>query len=163
MRHSLAIATFVSLMIHGAIFFALSRPLEDSIAFQAGRSAIEVAQPGAAYAEKKGTGVAAPAVPRGEGPKVSPGQEGILDGSALGIPPPEYPSLSRLRGEQGEVLLNLWFNAEKELVEAEVEKSSGYSMLDQAAVAAVKKGLPSAKNPVRAQEKKIRFKFQLRK
>ena len=52
---------------------------------------------------------------------------------------PEYPPISRRLGEQGTVLLKIVIDANGDVTSATVEKSSGYSRLDEAAVSWVKR------------------------
>lgn len=51
---------------------------------------------------------------------------------------PDYPRLSRLRGEEGDVVLKMWVNAKGRVDEVEVVGSSGFEELDAAAVRAVR-------------------------
>lgn len=53
-------------------------------------------------------------------------------------PPPEYPLAARRRGYQGTVVLNVLVNAEGRVENLWVADSSGYRLLDNAAVRAVK-------------------------
>lgn len=66
---------------------------------------------------------------------------------------PEYPRLSRLRGEQGDVIVEIIVNERGTVDEVTVVASSGYSELDAAAVKAAK----AAKfNPARADGAAVR-------
>ena len=47
--------------------------------------------------------------------------------------PPTYPIQAIRQGQQGEVILNITINAAGEVVDVQVEKSSGYRVLDRAA------------------------------
>ncbi len=73
-----------------------------------------------------------------------------------GNPPPEFPELARQNGWYGTVLLKLWIDEEGRVTEVRVEKSSGYGVLDAAAVNAVKRwrGRPARHNarPVATEE-----------
>jgi protein TonB len=73
-----------------------------------------------------------------------------------GNPPPEFPELARQNGWYGTVLLKLWIDAEGRVTDVRVEKSSGYGVLDAAAVNAVKRwrGRPARHNarPVATEE-----------
>lgn len=53
-------------------------------------------------------------------------------------PEPEYPLAARRRGQQGTVLLNITVNARGQATEISLKQSSGYELLDQAALQAVK-------------------------
>lgn len=66
---------------------------------------------------------------------------------------PEYPRLSRLRGEQGDVIVEIVVNERGTVDEVTVVASSGYSELDAAAVKAAK----AAKfNPAKADGAAVR-------
>lgn len=58
--------------------------------------------------------------------------------SYLSNPVPEYPSMSRRLGEEGRVLMKVLVSAEGAATDVQIEKSSGSSRLDRAAVSAVK-------------------------
>lgn len=53
-------------------------------------------------------------------------------------PKPEYPRLSKQRGEQGKVLVSVFISTDGTAQKAEIKTSSGYERLDQAALATVK-------------------------
>jgi protein TonB len=53
--------------------------------------------------------------------------------------PPTYPNLARKRGHQGTVVLQVFVNRQGRIDDIRLDESSGYSMLDRAAVNAVKK------------------------
>jgi protein TonB len=55
------------------------------------------------------------------------------------IPPPRYPDLARRRGWQGTVLLVVKIDASGRVTDVAVEESSGYELLDAAAVGAVRR------------------------
>jgi protein TonB len=52
---------------------------------------------------------------------------------------PEYPALSRRREEQGSVMLKLLIGANGHVLESQIEQSSGYARLDEAARAGLSK------------------------
>lgn len=54
-------------------------------------------------------------------------------------PAPEYPRASRRRGEQGQVLLRVRVTTVGRPAEVELERSSGYRRLDQAAIDTVRR------------------------
>ena len=56
-------------------------------------------------------------------------------------PPPSYPVIARKRGYQGNVTLEVLINKQGKVIDLKVYASSGYSMLDKTAAAAVKKWL----------------------
>lgn len=57
----------------------------------------------------------------------------------LNNPAPEYPALARRKGEQGRVLLKVLVSETGMAEKVQVDTSSGFAKLDQAAVEAVKK------------------------
>lgn len=77
--------------------------------------------------------VTAPALPA---PVVTPPR---IDASYRGNAAPSYPSASRRLGEQGTVILRLFVKADGSVGEVGLEKSSGFSRLDQAAMDTVKR------------------------
>lgn len=60
-----------------------------------------------------------------------------FDAAYLDNPSPRYPPLSRKLAEQGRVLLRVMVAANGRAVTVQLERSSGYARLDDAAVAAV--------------------------
>jgi protein TonB len=52
-------------------------------------------------------------------------------------PPPTYPRRARLRGQQGMALIHARLDAGGEVIETRLAKSSGFSLLDKAAMKAV--------------------------
>lgn len=52
--------------------------------------------------------------------------------------PPQYPGLSRKRGQQGTVILQVLVNGEGRVADLLIDKSSGFALLDRAALKAVK-------------------------
>jgi TonB family protein len=80
-------------------------------------------------------------------------------------PKPVYPLEARQKGYEGEVLLKVEVLQNGRVGEVQVEKSSGYEILDQSAIAAVKKWrfVPATKGGVNIPcWVNIPFKFQLR-
>ena len=61
------------------------------------------------------------------------------DADYLNNPAPMYPGMSRRMGEQGTVLLRVFINTEGRAEKAEIRTSSGYSRLDEAALATVQR------------------------
>jgi protein TonB len=53
-------------------------------------------------------------------------------------PPPEYPAIARRRGYEGIVLVEVLVSREGRVQELRLSQSSGYSVLDQAAMASMK-------------------------
>jgi len=52
----------------------------------------------------------------------------------VAVAPPQYPSGSKMRHEEGEVVLAVTLNAAGEAIGARIAKSSGYEALDQSAL-----------------------------
>lgn len=61
-----------------------------------------------------------------------------LNADYLNNPAPDYPSTSRQSGEQGRVLMRALIDAEGRVERIELRKTSGYNLLDQAALDTVK-------------------------
>jgi protein TonB len=53
--------------------------------------------------------------------------------------PPPYPGLARKRGQEGTVILRVLVNSEGRVDDLEIENSSGFGLLDRAAVSSVRK------------------------
>ncbi len=68
--------------------------------------------------------------------KIEPPRFGV---AYLNNPAPDYPTASRRHTEQGRVLLKVLVTANGEAENVQIEKSSGYDRLDNAAIEAVKK------------------------
>ena len=80
----------------------------------------------------------APQIPPAEGnaPALTPP---VFSAAYLKNPPPEYPLAARRRGQEGLVLLAVRVNESGSPVEVRVAESSGSSVLDDAALEAVKR------------------------
>ena len=90
----------------------------------------------------------------------------LMKAQALFLPEPVYPLLSRKRGEEGRVVLEIKISAEGEVRRAEIQTSSSYSRLDRAAMDAVKMATfrPATEFGVPVQsERTIAYRFELRK
>jgi protein TonB len=61
------------------------------------------------------------------------------DADYLNNPAPVYPGMSRRMGEQGTVVLRVFINTEGRAEKSEIRTSSGYSRLDDAALATVQR------------------------
>jgi protein TonB len=59
------------------------------------------------------------------------------DADYLHNPKPEYPAMSKRRGEQGRVVLRVLIGADGVAQKAEVHQSSGFERLDQAGLGTV--------------------------
>lgn len=75
--------------------------------------------------------------PAAAGPAPQP-QPPRFDAAYLDNPSPVYPRLSRRMGEQGKTLLLVQVSAEGKALQVELQRSSGSSRLDQAAIEAVR-------------------------
>ena len=60
------------------------------------------------------------------------------DASHLNNPAPVYPNVSRRLGEQGKVLFDVYILPDGTVGEIKLKRSSGYTRLDDAALAAVR-------------------------
>ena len=104
---------------------------------------VPVMQPVAEHAVQPApVAVAAPA-PSPPAP-VQPASEPVIEpprysAAYLSNPPPAYPLAARRRGIEGTVLVRAEISAGGECQRAELKKTSGHEMLDQAALEAVKK------------------------
>lgn len=86
-----------------------------------------------------------PPVPVSEAPRI-PAQAAVAvpatpprsDAAYLNNPRPAYPLAARRRGDQGTVLIRVVVTAEGWATNANIEKSSGHPLLDDAALTAVK-------------------------
>lgn len=83
----------------------------------------------------------------------TPPKEDVVEQPKFGVaylnnPAPNYPGMSRRTGEQGQVMLRVLVSATGEAASVELEKTSQYERLDQAAIEAVKKWrfVPAKKN-----------------
>lgn len=79
-----------------------------------------------------------------EVPKVEPQLEPVLEPPKFGVaylnnPSPNYPSSSRRAGEEGRVMLRVLVSTSGNAETVELENSSGFERLDEAAINAVKK------------------------
>jgi TonB family protein len=93
------------------------------------------------------------------------GQSGVSSPGYAENPKPVYPQEARNKGYQGDVLLKVEVLSNGRVGEIEVEKSSGYEMLDQSALTTVKKWrfIPARKGGTAIPcWVTIPFKFQLR-
>lgn len=59
------------------------------------------------------------------------------DADYLNNPAPSYPAISRRLGEQGKVVIRVLIDKDGKPQQGEIEHSSGYARLDQAALRAV--------------------------
>ena len=80
------------------------------------------------------------------GEKTAGGETGVYSAGMFGIippvyqrtPQPAYPAAARRRGEEGDVLLKVEVLADGRVGRAEVEGSSGFALLDEAALRTVR-------------------------
>lgn len=100
------------------------------------------AAPVAVPVEAESVPVTAPVVDTGSAPgprEPSPGVRGTTAAVAYReVRPPDYPHAARLRGWEGETLLRVLVGADGRPRQVHVERSSGHSLLDRAAVHAVR-------------------------
>ena len=77
---------------------------------------------------------------------------------------PQYPYGSRIRGEEGVVILSATLNGSGNPTDVKVVNSSGYQSLDRAAVKAMKKAvfLFADGSPVSGEDVEYTFRFQLK-
>jgi len=88
------------------------------------------------------TAAAAPAAAGHQRPNTTPSPVVALpasDADYLNNPAPANPRMSRRQGEQGTVVLRVFINTEGRADKAEIRTSSGYSRLDEAALATVQR------------------------
>jgi protein TonB len=89
---------------------------------------------------------------------------GFVEARILALPEPAYPVLSRKRGEEGRVMLEVTISAEGGVRGARVQTSSNYSRLDRAALTAVRKAtfVPAIRygTPVESVTK-VAYRFEL--
>lgn len=98
--------------------------------------------PAAAPTAAAPTAAAAPAAAGHQRPNTTPSPIVSLpssDADYLNNPAPAYPRMSRRQGEQGTVVLRVFINTEGRAEKAEIRTSSGYSRLDEAALATVQR------------------------
>jgi len=81
--------------------------------------------------------------PSQESSSASPAQEAVkpelVEQLMFAHPPtpPRYPAIAKKRGQQGKVLLELWLNESGQQSHLTIAKSSGFEVLDNAALKAV--------------------------
>ncbi len=79
-------------------------------------------------------------------------------------PSPEYPALARRRGYEGLVFLEVLVDRKGKVIDLKIAQSSGFTILDQAALQAVKKWLfkPAQRGPEPIEDRvKVPIRFQL--
>ena len=76
----------------------------------------------------------------------TPSGDGVNGGS---YPPPEYPMQAQRRGYSGTVVVHIFVDTAGTVTSAEIFKSSGYTLLDEAAVEVVKRRWRFPPGPVR--------------
>ena len=93
----------------------------------------------------------------------APGPD-LVKARILSLPEPVYPVLSRKRGEEGQVVLEVTISAQGEVRRAQVNRSSSFKRLDRAALSAVKKALFSPATEYGASVEsvmKVAYRFEL--
>jgi protein TonB len=102
-------------------------------------SASEITVAKTAEAPKTPPAASPPPAPARSAPaEAAPLIQPHLNADYLDNPPPAYPRISRRLGEQGKVLLRAMINADGTVAQLSVQKTSGFSRLDQAALETVK-------------------------
>ena len=90
----------------------------------------------------------------------------LVEAQILSLPEPMYPVLSRKRGEEGRVVLEVSISAEGRVHSAEIQTSSSYSRLDRAALDAAKMAIFRSATefgvPVQS-ERTIAYRFELKR
>lgn len=81
----------------------------------------------------------APAAAPVETPRPAPLVQPRFNADYLDNPKPPYPSISRRMGEEGEVRLRVYVDASGAAQRVEIERTSGFARLDQAALDTVKR------------------------
>lgn len=104
---------------------------------------VSVMQPVAEHAVQQAPVAVVPPAPSPPAP-AQPASEPVIDpprynAAYLSNPPPVYPLAARRRGVEGTVLVRAEISAGGECQRAELKKTSGHEMLDNAALEAVKK------------------------
>lgn len=104
---------------------------------------VPVMQPVAEHAVQQAPVAVAPPAPPSPAP-LQPASEPVIEpprynAAYLSNPPPAYPLAARRRGIEGTVLVRAEISAGGECQRAELKKTSGHEMLDNAALEAVKK------------------------
>ena len=98
---------------------------------------------GAVHARQPQGLAALPAVARAKRPTTGSSVGAVIparySGGGLSNPPPRYPYRARQRGQEGRVILRVRVTASGEPSTVSVRQSSGYRLLDEAALAAVKR------------------------
>lgn len=90
------------------------------------------------------------------------GQQGVVQLQQLSQPrfavpptPPRYPKLARRRGIEGVVNIEVLFDQQGQAISIELQQSSGFAMLDKAALVAVKQWQFAAPSPATAKRYKV--------
>ena len=117
------------------------KPLPQKIERQSkAQPQLQPVQPVAERAVQQAPAVASPPVPVAAPPAPEPVVEPPrFNADYLSNPPPAYPLSVRRRGIEGTVLVRAEVAASGECLRAELKKTSGHGLLDQAALEAVKK------------------------
>ncbi len=89
----------------------------------------------------------------------------LVEAEALSLPEPSYPILSRKRGEEGRVIIEIEISAKGKVLRAQIARSSSYTGLDRGALEAVKEADCSPATefglPVES-ELKVAYRFELK-
>jgi periplasmic protein TonB len=90
---------------------------------------------------RESSSIAAPAAPTQPAVAAPSQPKTISTVEYLQAPQPEYPSMSRCMGEQGKVLLRILVNEKGRAEHIDIQRSSGFPRLDEAARAAALRAL----------------------
>lgn len=144
-HHRMRLALAGSAAFHGAVFLAnFSSPPSFAVQQGPARTSVKLRLHTPSENQPLPPKAKAP-VPPAVSPKASPTAAPTIGGADAEArpdymlnPAPEYPALSRTRGEEGTVWVEAEVGADGRCASARVQKSSGHLLLDEAAVAAVR-------------------------
>ena len=132
-------------------------------------ASVESPQPSVAGEAKP----APPAPPPGDGSSPHPGRDATTQKADVGVkatpnylknPEPPYPPAARRRHQEGVVLVSVRVTAQGRTEKVEIKQSSGYSLLDEAALNAVRdwEFVPARLGPIAlASEIEVPVRFKL--
>jgi len=100
----------------------------------------QVVEPSAAPAAFSATAIGGDAEPESSATGAESGDDGLVQAIPLyrDNPPPVYPGLARRRQWQGTVVLEVLVSEDGQVAELSVHQGSGYTVLDEAALTAVR-------------------------
>ena len=159
------LSMFISLLLHTLVIgLSCLSPMKSDLSFRKGEIAMELLEQKVETGIQKSTTSDGAIVNGSDAHKSkSSAPAGIQSGSSLGIIAPEYPETSRLRGEEGEVIVAFTLDSEGKLVTKNIVLTSGYEAMDRSAVLAIESHYESSQSNKIENEYKVRFKFKLSK